>query len=109
MTKWIADVQAAQAKETGSNSDLDDDKQQSSRDSHTCSSTANSKWKKTALAQLFGGVKKKHTERLSQEEIEAEAKLMVSLVEAEALAEAEEDAWLDDGAVEIGSEEEYVK
>ncbi|KAJ6549510.1 hypothetical protein B0H10DRAFT_1969012 [Mycena sp. CBHHK59/15] len=67
-----------------------------------------SKWKKTTLAQLFGGAKK-HAKRLLQEEIEAEVKLMVSLVEAEALAEVEEDAQLDDGAVDIGSEEEYVE
>jgi hypothetical protein len=33
---------------------------------------------------------------------------MTVLAEAEALAEAEEDAQLDDGAVEIPSDDEYV-
>jgi hypothetical protein len=34
--------------------------------------------------------------------------LMTALAEAEALVEAEEDARLDDGAVEITSDDEYV-
>ncbi|KAJ7751786.1 ribonuclease H-like domain-containing protein [Mycena maculata] len=51
---------------------------------------------------------KKHAERLSQEEIDAEAVLMKGLADAERHAEAEEDARLDDGAVEIPSEDEYV-
>ncbi|KAJ6574618.1 hypothetical protein B0H19DRAFT_1063557 [Mycena capillaripes] len=55
-----------------------------------------SKWKKKTLLQLFGGT-----------EIEAEAKLIMSLAEAEALAEAEEDAQLNVRAVEFGSEDEY--
>ncbi|KAJ7882909.1 ribonuclease H-like domain-containing protein [Mycena leptocephala] len=100
MAKWIGDAQAAEAEETDSNSDSDDEAAARPRDS---------KWKKRTLAQLFGGSIKKHAERLSQAEIDAEAELMVSLVEAEALADAEEDARLDDGAVEVGSEEEYVE
>ncbi|KAJ6624052.1 hypothetical protein B0H10DRAFT_1943534 [Mycena sp. CBHHK59/15] len=108
MTKWIADAQAAEAKETSSNSDSDDNDNNNLPKTITpAPQRRDLKWKKTTLAQLFGGAKKKHAGCLSQEEIEAEAKLMVSLVEAEALAEAEEDARLDDGAVEIGSEEEY--
>ncbi|KAJ7877330.1 ribonuclease H-like domain-containing protein [Mycena leptocephala] len=100
MAKWIGDAQAAEAEETDSDSDSDDEAAARPRDS---------KWKKRTLAQLFGGSVKKHAERLSQGEIDAEAELMVSLVEAEALADAEEDARLDDGAVEVGSEEEYVE
>ncbi|KAJ7760892.1 ribonuclease H-like domain-containing protein [Mycena maculata] len=67
-----------------------------------------SKWKKRTLTELFGGSQKKHAERLSQEEIDAEAVLMKGLADAERHAEAEEDARLDDGAVEIPSEDEYV-
>lgn len=100
MAKWIGDAQAAEAEETDSDSDSDDEAAARPRDS---------KWKKRTLAQLFGGSIKKHAERLSQAEIDAEAELMVSLVEAEALVDAEEDARLDDGAVEVGSEEEYVE
>lgn len=37
-----------------------------------------------------------------------EAVLMKGLVDAERRAEAEEDARLDDGAVEIPSEDEYI-
>ncbi|KAJ6608951.1 hypothetical protein B0H10DRAFT_1954990 [Mycena sp. CBHHK59/15] len=46
--------------------------------------------------------------RLSQEEIEAEGTLMEALRHAEADAVAEEDARLDDGAVEIHSEDKYL-
>ncbi|KAJ7498446.1 hypothetical protein B0H11DRAFT_1909483 [Mycena galericulata] len=78
-----------------------------------------SKWKKQTLAELFGGadrsvhkdvvyVDTKHATRLTQEEIDAEAELMKGLAEVEAQAEVEEDARLDDGAVEIASEEEYM-
>ncbi|KAJ7936723.1 hypothetical protein B0H13DRAFT_2303428 [Mycena leptocephala] len=66
-----------------------------------------SKWKKRTLAELFRGAEKKHATRLTQEEIDAEAELMKGLAEVEAQAEAEEDARLDDGTVEISSEEEY--
>ncbi|KAJ7893082.1 hypothetical protein B0H14DRAFT_3427574 [Mycena olivaceomarginata] len=67
------------------------------------------KWKKKTLAVLFGSAEKKTgPPRLSQEEIEAMGDLMTALAEAEALVEAEEDARLDDGAVEITSDDEYV-
>ncbi|KAJ6596586.1 hypothetical protein B0H10DRAFT_1960118 [Mycena sp. CBHHK59/15] len=46
--------------------------------------------------------------RLSQEEIDAEGALMEALRHAEVDADAEEDARLDDGAVEIHSEDEYL-
>jgi hypothetical protein len=51
---------------------------------------------------FFGGSTKKHVQRLSQKEIEAEAELMMALAE-------DEDTQPDDGAVEIPSEEEYVE
>ena len=66
------------------------------------------KWKKKTLTQLFWGATQKHVSRLSQKEIDAEAALMVALADAEALADADEDDRLDDGAVEIDSDEEYV-
>ncbi|KAJ6628093.1 hypothetical protein B0H10DRAFT_2277250 [Mycena sp. CBHHK59/15] len=95
MKRWIDDAQAAAEDTDSSNSDDDD------------TDISPGPAAKPSLAELFGGSKKKHTERLSQDEIDAEASLMVSLAEAEAIAEAEEDAWLDDGAVEIASDDEY--
>ena len=59
------------------------------------------KWKPIALALPFGG-KKPQWSRLPPEEVDAESQLM------EALAELEEDEWLDDGEVEIPSDEEFV-
>ena len=52
------------------------------------------------LANLFGGCNL-ILSRPASAEINAEATLM------EALAEVQEDEWSDDGAVEIGSDEEY--
>ncbi|KAJ7841973.1 hypothetical protein B0H13DRAFT_1910013 [Mycena leptocephala] len=126
MNQWISDARteeaeaakaakvkvakAAKALESGSEAPVDSD----SDDDETTAPTGPapiprwSKWKKRTLAELFGGSQKKHTERLSQEEIDAEAVLMKGLADAERRAEAEEDAWLDDGAVEIPSEDEYV-
>ena len=50
--------------------------------------------------QPFGGTKYKptHPSRTIEEEEE---------VMEQAMAEAQEDEWLDDGAIEIGSDEEY--
>jgi hypothetical protein len=67
------------------------------------------KWQKKTLAVRFRSAeKKKGPPQLSQEEIEAEGDLMTVLVETEALAEAEEDPRLDDGVVEIPSDDEYI-
>jgi hypothetical protein len=58
------------------------------------------KWKLITLNNLFGGTKYKptHPSRTIEEEEE---------VMEQAMAEAQEDEWLDDGAIEIGSDEEY--
>ena len=53
-----------------------------------------------SLANLFSGCEPLLS-RPPSTVIDAEAALM------EALAEVEEDEWPDDGAVEVGSEEEY--
>jgi len=100
MNKWVADAQAAAA---------DEDADTVADDAEDVGDKARrSKWKKRTLAELFGGAEKKHATRLTQEEIDAEAELMKGLAEVEAQAEAEEDARLDDGAVEIASEDEYM-
>lgn len=54
------------------------------------------------LEKLFGG-KAQCPPWLVPAEIKAEAALM------QALAELEEDEWLDDGEVEIASEDEYME
>ena len=59
-------------------------------------------WKLISLAKHFGG-QNKHPSQLLPAEIDAELKLM------QALAEVDEDERLDDGAVEILSEDEYTK
>ncbi|KAJ7504687.1 hypothetical protein B0H11DRAFT_1905295 [Mycena galericulata] len=105
-----AQEHAAAASESGSEAPVDSD----SDDDETTAPIGRaaiprwSKWKKRTLAELFGGSQKKHAERLSQEEIDAEAVLMKGLADAERRVEAEEDARLGDGAVEIPSEDEYV-
>ncbi|KAJ6600159.1 hypothetical protein B0H10DRAFT_2231031 [Mycena sp. CBHHK59/15] len=101
MGKWIADARAAEAKATENGSDDNgNDEEVPAHTGHT------SKWKKRMLAELFGGSTKKPTERLSQDTIEVEGVLMVAFAEAEAIAEAEEDVWPDDGEVEIPLDDE---
>jgi hypothetical protein len=59
-------------------------------------------WKPVTLTKLFGG-QKEHPSQLVPAEIDAESELM------QALAEVDEDERLDDGAVEIPSEDEYIE
>ncbi|KAF7977196.1 hypothetical protein HWV62_4445, partial [Athelia sp. TMB] len=61
-------------------------------------------WKGTTLAVLFGGIaaSRRRSTRLPAAEVSAEAALM------EALADIEEDSRLDEGAIEIDSDEEYA-
>ncbi|KAJ7118411.1 hypothetical protein C8R43DRAFT_960377 [Mycena crocata] len=107
MGKWIADSRAAEA-EAAENSTDSDEEEVPTPPVRTGRAPAAYKWKKQTLATLFGGSTKKPAERLTQLEIDAEAALMVALAEAEATAEAEEDDRLDDGAVEIADEDEYI-
>jgi hypothetical protein len=91
MAKWIGEARAAELAEE----DQDDD------DITLVGNDRASKWKQTTLAVLFGGQKERPS-RLSPAEVDAESVLM------EALAEAEEDGRLDDGEVEIDSDDEFV-
>ena len=56
------------------------------------------KWKWITLNNLFSATKPTCTSRTIEEEEEAME---------QAMAEALEDEWLDDGAIEIGSDKEY--
>src|ERR1700677_4422298 len=87
--KWIAEARAAEL-----------DKESDDDDIIPCSNTRPTKWKPVTLANLFGGQELLLSQPASTE-IDTEAVLM------EALADADEDERLDDGAVEIGSDEEY--
>ena len=87
MAKWIGDVQCAERDD----SDMP----------VTTEDTARGKWKPVTLATLFAGQKDKFARVPAVDQQEAD--LM------EALAEAEEDDRLDDGAVEVDSDEEYAE
>ncbi|KAJ7238694.1 hypothetical protein C8J57DRAFT_1478615 [Mycena rebaudengoi] len=74
MGKWIAEARAAEAEgaENGSADDNDEN------DEEIPAHTGTSRWKKKTLTQLFGASTKKPAQRLSQDEIEAEAVLMMA-------------------------------
>ncbi|KAK6968884.1 hypothetical protein R3P38DRAFT_2587431, partial [Favolaschia claudopus] len=106
VARWIADAQEAEDEELAEQLD-----EESSEDFPESISTAAStsrtsrtkvkKWAKTTLAELFGNAPNPVRRKFSKKAIDAEAELM------EALAEAEEDARPDDGAIEC-SDDEYV-
>ncbi|KAJ6461535.1 ribonuclease H-like domain-containing protein [Mycena vulgaris] len=106
MAKWIASVREADLMDA-ENSEVDSDADD--EDAHPKIPAKKSKWVKTSLAVLFGGpdAKVKLTTRIPAKEFMAEARLMHALAQVEAEADAQEDARLDDGAMEIPSEDEY--
>ncbi|KAJ6549409.1 ribonuclease H-like domain-containing protein [Mycena vulgaris] len=106
MAKWIASVREADLMDA-ENSEVDSDADD--EDAHPKIPAKKSKWVKTSLAVLFGGpdAKAKLTTRIPAKEFMAEARLMHALAQVEAEADAQEDARLDDGAMEIPSEDEY--
>jgi hypothetical protein len=92
MAQWIAKVREAEAAE-----DLEErDAALQTIESRHRSSV---KWKPITLDNLFGGTKHKPARR--SRTIEEEEAM------EQAMAEALEDERLDDGAIEIGSDEEY--
>ncbi|KAJ6533403.1 hypothetical protein DFH09DRAFT_1325710 [Mycena vulgaris] len=96
--QWVGDARAAEtAVDDSDDVDSDADDLPGSR-----------RWKKSTLVVLFGESTKAYTPRMSQAEIDAEAALMTDLANAEAAADAKEDARVDDGAVEIDSDEEFI-
>ncbi|KAF8147449.1 hypothetical protein K438DRAFT_2090244 [Mycena galopus ATCC 62051] len=107
MAGWISAARAAEeAEETVIDSDDETTPVNSVSTSENSASTSRlsrhrtRKWVKTTLAVLFGGAPKP-VRKFTEANIDAEAELM------EALAEAEEDARPDDGAIEC-SEDEYI-
>ena len=91
MAKWIGDARAAELTEDSDDEDGMEDLVAADRAST---------WKPMTLAVLFSS-QKEHPSQLLPEEIDAESALM------QALADLEEDKWLDDGAMEIDSDEEF--
>ena len=96
MAKWIGDARAAELEEVSSD-DSDDDEPLVPA---TIRNDRGLKYRPLTLATLFGGQKERLSRSLPRE-IDAEAELM------QALAELEEEENLDDGAIEIPSEDEY--
>jgi len=95
MAKWIAEARAAELEEDSN------DKCEAPEPAVNNHGGRIFKWKPTTLTILFSG-QKQPPSRLSPMEINAESALM------QALAEVEEDERLDDGEVEIPSDEEYT-
>ena len=94
MAQWIAKVWEAEAAE-----ELEEwDAALQMTESRHHSSI---KWKLITLNNLFGGTKHKPTQPSRTIEEEEEEAM------EQAMAEALEDEWLDDGAIKIGSDEEY--
>lgn len=96
MAKWIGEARAAELEEVSSG-DSDDDEPLVPA---TIRNDRALKYRPLTLAMLFGGQKERLSPSLPRE-IDAEAELM------QALAELEEEENLDDGAIEIPSEDEY--
>ena len=91
MVKWIGDVRSAELTKDSHDEDGMEDLV-----AVDCAST----WKPTTLAVLFSS-QKECPSWLLPEEIDTESALI------QALADLEEDKWLDGGAMEIDSDKEY--
>ena len=99
MVKWIGDARAAEADD---NSDDDNSAVLSSPPLPAAGPSSQSlQWKPITLAILFGRCKEPPLQ-LHPDEIDTEATLM------QALAECEEEDRLDNGAVEINSNDEFT-
>ncbi|KAJ6563447.1 ribonuclease H-like domain-containing protein, partial [Mycena sp. CBHHK59/15] len=98
MAKWIGDAKAAEREETAEDSVRDEE------DGGIPSQIPGRlpAWKPMTLLVLFGEAEKPRQRKPSARVMEEEEVLM------QALAEADEDEIPDDGAVEIGSEDEYM-
>ena len=94
MAQWIAKVREAEAAEEIEEHDAALQMIESQRHSSV-------KWKPITLDNLFGGTKHKALQPLRTIEEEEEEAM------EQAMAEALEDEWPDDGAIEINSDEEY--
>jgi hypothetical protein len=115
MAKWIGDSKEAEAAEQveaaekalrktlgdlNSNSESDDEED-------TPRLPKKPMWKPITLAVLFGEAEKPRKRKPSARVLEKEARLMETLAEMEACADAQEDSRPDDGAIEIDSDDEY--
>lgn len=96
MAKWISDARDAEAAED------EDDEDNTILPLPASTGRRSFQWKSTPLAILFGGSLKNHPSRLPPTGTAAEEALM------QALAELEEEDRLDDGAIEIASEDEFM-
>ncbi|KZP22974.1 hypothetical protein FIBSPDRAFT_737980 [Athelia psychrophila] len=97
MAKWVGEARDAEAAD-----DSDDDADDTGVNAAFPATAA--AWKPTTLAALFGGIAalQRRPMCLSAAEVTVEAALM------EALADIEEDERLDEGAIEINSDDEFA-
>ncbi|KAJ7893955.1 hypothetical protein B0H14DRAFT_2559575 [Mycena olivaceomarginata] len=100
MAKWIADARAAEEADNAESEDKVEFPTSISATTSRLRREKSPKWAKTTLAVLFGGAPKP-VRKFTPDDIDEEAELM------EALADAEEDGGLDDGAIEC-SDDGYV-
>jgi hypothetical protein len=99
MARWIGEARAAEEAE---NDDIDDSDDEIFPLRLSAGLPRLTKWPKMTLARLFKG--RPPPPRPTQAEIDAE----VEADAREAIADAEEDDVLDDGAIEIDDDEEYI-
>ncbi|KAF8164281.1 hypothetical protein K438DRAFT_2067454 [Mycena galopus ATCC 62051] len=90
MAKWIADARAAEEADNSESEDEVESPTPISASTSRLRREKSAKWANTTLAVLFGGAPKP-VRKFTPDDIDEEAELM------EALADAEEDARLDDG------------
>ncbi|KAF8190313.1 ribonuclease H-like domain-containing protein [Mycena galopus ATCC 62051] len=100
MAKWIADARAVEEADNSESEDKVESPTPISASTSRLRREKSAKWAKTTLAVLFGGAPKPVC-KFTPDDIDEEAELM------EALADAEEEARLDDSAIEC-SDDEYV-
>ncbi|KAJ7779844.1 ribonuclease H-like domain-containing protein [Mycena metata] len=117
MAKWVADSKAAEVVERAEAAEkakwtaqretlgLDSDSELEEEDTPRLPKTP--RWKPITLVTLFGLSEKPLKRKPSARVLEEEERLMEALAEMEARADADEDARMDDGAIEIDSDDEY--
>ncbi|KAJ6629669.1 ribonuclease H-like domain-containing protein [Mycena sp. CBHHK59/15] len=98
VARWVSAARAAALEDAAADAEETADEAADAAPQHPSLPLPKKKWVKTTLTVLFGGAKKPVT-KLPRTDLDREAELM------EALADAEEDARLDDGAVDDSADD----
>ncbi|KAJ6628551.1 hypothetical protein B0H10DRAFT_1940388 [Mycena sp. CBHHK59/15] len=103
LAKWIGDARTVEHEEVAERAELEAAEELEELENHTPQLLKRLPiWKPMTLQALFGGAEKPRTRKLSACMMEEEEILM------EALADEIEEAFPDDGAIEVDSDEEYI-